>query len=488
MSLIKLKSFKTILVAFIIFFITGYFTRLYALPESTRITDIRFFQSTNEAQIIIDLTLPPEVTAVTKYKDGNLRFTIKKCIFRLNHEQYKLNHPLLEVLDVKETEESDVEVTFKTPAGVRAKTYILPHTDKKNDRIVIFLLESSAEEEQRQMAEEREVNKLKSENIKIVVLDAGHGGDDPGTKCNGIVEKSYALKMAQQIKAYFDRDKRFKAILTRDKDYIIKLEERRKIAERIGADAFVSLHVNFNYNKTIHGIEVYYESHKGAAGEAERIVADQENHDEFADATSNNNSSNPVINTKKLIEMQEAVMYKSSILAQKTEARLSNAVESLISRGVKRAGFKVLHSINIPSILVEFGYISNKNDNEALKNEQNRSKLAYSVYAGIADFLTTKISDGKDDEYKSYRIAEEKRKKAEAIKKAKAAELAKKKAAEKKAAEKKAKATTYTVKAGDTLSKISRKQNVLLSSLLKANSLKEDSIIQVGQTLKIPVK
>ena len=346
-------------------------TSLFA--EEARITDIRFWQSPEEAQVVLDISAPPRVSDVSMLRDGTLYFDISECAFRPGRQRYPLQNPFLEVLTVQQNDDKSARVFFRVPQGVEAKTFVLAKNDRKGDRIVIFLREPQATLMQKRNAELFEVNRLKAGNVRIVVIDPGHGGEDPGTRHNGIIEKNYVMTMGKLVKAYFDRDPRFKAILTRDGDYIIPLERRREIAERLGADAFISLHVNYNSKKIIRGAEVYYESPKGAVGEAERLVAETENQVDFA---GNMNNSTPVISKREIIEKQAITMNKSRQLAEKVEAQLVASVVELTSRGVKRAGFKVLHSMAMPSILVEFGYVSNFNDAEILKNYTARTRLA----------------------------------------------------------------------------------------------------------------
>ncbi len=444
--------------------------------EDSRITDIRFWQSPEEAQVVLDISAPPRATTVSQLRDGTLYFDIENCAFRPGRQRYPLQNPFLEVLTVQQLADHRVRVFFRVPEGVEAKTFVLPVTASKGDRIVIFLREPQAQLIKRRNAELNEVNRLKAENVKIVVLDPGHGGEDPGTRNNGIIEKNYVMTMGKLVKAYFDRDPRFKAVLTRDGDYIIPLQRRREIAEHLGADAFVSLHVNYNSRKVIRGIEVYYESPRGAVGEAERLVAEMENQVDFAGVTANDSSSEV---KREIVERQAAIMNKSRQLAERVEVQLGASVVELPSRGVKRAGFKVLHSMAMPSILVEFGYTSNLQDATILKNYNARTRMAQGIYLGVRDFLLNPIQEGLDTSYLDYIRTAEANKKAlaERQKKAKA-----------KKAESKKNASRYRVKAGDTLSKIAVQHKVPLARLLNLNNIGSKHVIKVGDTILIPAR
>lgn len=445
--------------------------------EPGRITDIRFWQSPEEAQVVMDISIPPKVSSVSRLGDGTLYFDIAACLFRPGEQRYPLNNPFLEVLTVKQLKNNQVRVFFRVPFGVDAKTFVLPANDQKGDRIVIFLREPQASVLKRRSAEISEVNRLKAENVKIVVLDPGHGGEDPGTRNNGIIEKNYVMTMGKLIKAYFDRDPRFKAVLTRDGDYIIPLDRRREIAEQLGADAFISLHVNYNSRKNIRGIEVYYESPKGAVGEAERLVAEKENAVDFSGPAAP--AANLYETKKEIVEKQARAMNMSRQLAEKVELQLGASVVELPSRGVKRAGFKVLHSMAMPSILVEFGYTSNLQDVAVLKDYNSRTRLAQGLYLGVRDFLLNPIEDGYDNSYFEYIKTAEARKKSIAAQK--------KLAAEKKAAARK-KAKKYKVVAGDSLSKIAARHKVPLAAILKLNNFTSKHLIKVGETILIPAK
>ncbi|MFZ2955314.1 MAG: N-acetylmuramoyl-L-alanine amidase [Candidatus Ozemobacteraceae bacterium] len=444
--------------------------------DDRRITDIRFWQSPEEAQIVLDLSWTPKVEPVGTLSDGTLYFDIEGGSFRPGKQNYPLNNPFISSLTVQERANGAVRVYFRVPAGIQFRTFLLPQTPpSKPDRIVIFLAEPAAAQTQRREEERAEITRLKSQNVKIVVLDPGHGGEDPGCRHNNIIEKDYVLSMSKLIKAYFDRDPGYRAVLTRSGDYIVPLQRRSQMAEQMGADAFVSVHVNYNSHRAIRGIEVYYESPKGAVGEAERTIADTENQQDMIGgvaAISHNGQTK-----QEIVEKQAAVMFKSRQFAEKVDARLGQAISALPSRGVKRAGFRVLHSVALPSLLLELGYTSNPTDAWYLKDANGRQRLAQAVYQGIKDFLEGNIQQGYDTTYLAYvrEVEEAKRVRAERIRKVK---------------ERRARLMSGSkmVKAqkGETISGLAARFRVSASDMREMNNFGKKKKFKGGESVRIP--
>lgn len=450
----------------------GIVTGLHA--DELRITDIRFWQSPEEAQIVLDLNGVPRVTPVQSLMDGTIFFDIENVTFRPGRQSYPLNNTFVQTLSVQERVRGGVRVFLKPAAGVINRTFVLPANADKPDRIVVFLGEPAGTAETRRVQEVEEIRRLKSGNIRIVVIDPGHGGEDPGARHNGIIEKDFVLQMGRLVKAYFDRDPRYKAILTRAGDYIIPLERRSQIAARYGADVFVSLHGNYNSKRAIAGIEVYYESPKGASGEAERLLVDAEDRQDVVGGVGATlgGSSKQVI-----LQKQAEVMFLSRQLAEKTARRLGTAVPGLGLRGVKRAGFKVLHSTAMPSVLIELGYMSNPSDASRMRSSDAKTRLGQAVYLGVRDFLEGNIQQGYDAGYLDYvrKVEAEKRARAERIRKER---------------ERRAKALAaskpYTVKKGDTVASVAKKFKVTVAAVRDLNQFGKKRALKAGETIRIP--
>ncbi|MDE2490436.1 MAG: N-acetylmuramoyl-L-alanine amidase, partial [Elusimicrobia bacterium] len=217
---------------------------------------------------------------------------------------------------------------------------------------------------------------------RIVVIDAGHGGKDPGTTgLRGTREKDIALKEALELAKILRERGDFKVVLTRDKDVFVPLSERSKIANDLDADMFVSLHCNASLDHRERGFEVYSISETASDPEAERI-AKAEN------ASLELEGKNPEDETAKLIllAMTKTEMINESAPFAALVARDVSKRVDIPDRGVKHAGFYVLRGTHAPAILVEMAFLSDRKEEAELGSRRFRREMAEGIAAGIADY------------------------------------------------------------------------------------------------------
>ncbi|MBD3161486.1 MAG: hypothetical protein GF346_04695 [Candidatus Eisenbacteria bacterium] len=217
-----------------------------------------------------------------------------------------------------------------------------------------------------------------------ILIDPGHGGRDPGATARGLKEKEIVLDVSRRLEAILDRSPGFEARLTRTEDRFIGLVERRRIAEGYEADAFVSVHANAVRRSQAKGVEVYFLSLGGASDEAAKEIARLEN------------EADPEYVVEEDAELtdipfgfdlrQNDTIVRSSRLAEVTLVALEESNLSA-SRGVKQAGFAVLKSFQVPSVLVEVGFISNPAEARRLKTADHRQRLAETIAEGIVDYF-----------------------------------------------------------------------------------------------------
>lgn len=208
----------------------------------------------------------------------------------------------------------------------------------------------------------------------VIVIDPGHGGVDPGAVgASGVYEKNIALAMGRELKERLDASGRFKVVMTRDRDVFLKLRERVAKARAVDADLFISLHANTHPNPQLSGLSVYTLSEKASDAEAEQL-AESENKADLIAGIDLSNEAPEVANI--LIDLaQRETMNLSANFAGKAVTDLGHEVK-LLNNSHRFAGFAVLKAPDVPSVLVELGYLSNPKEEQLLKTEAFRAKLA----------------------------------------------------------------------------------------------------------------
>jgi N-acetylmuramoyl-L-alanine amidase len=220
----------------------------------------------------------------------------------------------------------------------------------------------------------------------IVMLDAGHGGVDPGaTSVSGAYEKNIVLALARDIKEELDKGGKVNCQLTRDRDIFIPLRDRVAIARAANADLFMSIHADTVADSDIHGLSVYTLSQNASDAEAQAL-ADKENKSDIVAGLDLSNESPEVTNI--LIDLvQRESMNLSASFAHKVITEVEHNTHQLLQNTHRFAGFAVLKAPDVPSVLVESGYLSNERDEQMLRKPEYRAKLAQALARAIESFL-----------------------------------------------------------------------------------------------------
>jgi len=217
--------------------------------------------------------------------------------------------------------------------------------------------------------------------VRRIVLDPGHGGKDPGAMANGLREKDLTLKVARKTAALLKEKYEYEVILTRQKDSSLPLEERTAIANTSKADLFVSIHVNAHPSGRVRGIETFY-LNLATNTEAMRVAA-REN------ATTTHNISDLQDILSEL--MQNSKIEESSVLADYVQNSLVSGLQEnrydTENLGVKQAPFYVLIGAEMPAVLAEISFISNKKDASRLREQEYLNEIAAQIAAGVAGYV-----------------------------------------------------------------------------------------------------
>ncbi|GAA0705661.1 N-acetylmuramoyl-L-alanine amidase [Dokdonella soli] len=358
---------------------------------------------------------------------------------------------LLKNLRAGKQGKNDARVVFDLAEGVHPKSFLLPPADKFGYRLVLDLYPATAKTVPVKSAVEAAPGK--GRNV-IIAIDAGHGGDDPGaTGASGTHEKEITLAVARQLKKQVDRTPGMTAVLTRDSDYFIPLEQRYAKAREAKADLFISIHADAFTSSDARGSSVWVLSPRGATNEASRWLADRENRADLVGGISLDDKDDTL--AKVLLDLsQGATMGASNSVAEQVLAALRKLGPTHRTY-VERANFVVLRSPDVPSILVETAFISNPAEEARLKSPEHREKLASAILDGVSDYFRASPPPGSLFAQGRSREAE------------------------------RAKTQRYVVGRGDTLRKIAARHGMTTAQLRAANEL-ADERVRPGEVLQIP--
>jgi N-acetylmuramoyl-L-alanine amidase len=225
-----------------------------------------------------------------------------------------------------------------------------------------------------------------AQRLVIVALDPGHGGEDPGAiGPSGLYEKHVALAIAMKLRARINAQPGMRAMLTREADYFVPLHERVRKARRVQADLFVSIHADAFLNPQARGASVFALSEGGATSAAARWIANKENASDLVGGVNVKSRDAQVM--RAILDMSTTAQIKDSLRLGRTVLGHLGKVGKLHKPRVEQAGFAVLKAPDIPSILVETGFISNPEEERKLQDESYQNELADALATGIARYF-----------------------------------------------------------------------------------------------------
>src|SRR5207302_724233 len=220
----------------------------------------------------------------------------------------------------------------------------------------------------------------------VVVVDPGHGGEDPGAVGpRGTYEKNVTLAIAKRLVGMLNAQPDMRAILTRDDDYFVPLNVRVQKARRVQADLFISIHADAFTTPTARGSSVFALSEHGATSAAARRQAQRENEADLIGGV-NLNAMEPVL-ARTWPDMSQTAQIRGSLRVGRSVLDGIGAINTLHKGSVEQAGFAVLKAPDIPSILVETAFISNPDEEQRLKDEKYQEKIATSIVDGVKRYF-----------------------------------------------------------------------------------------------------
>ena len=238
---------------------------------------------------------------------------------------------------------------------------------------------------------DRPPEKSKGEKLDIarlvtIVLDPGHGGEDPGAiGRRGTYEKTVTLSIAKRLKAKIDAEPNMRSVLTRDSDFFVPLGQRVQKARRVKADLFISVHADAFIKPTARGSSVFALSENGASSTAARWLASKENAADLIGGV-NIGVKDPYL-ARTLLDLSQTATISDSLKVGKSVLGELGGINTLHKADVEQAGFAVLKAPDIPSILIETAFISNPEEEAKLTDDDYQDKMAEAILRGIKRYF-----------------------------------------------------------------------------------------------------
>lgn len=295
--------------------------------------------------------------------------------------------PYIAGLRVAHNRPGVIRVVLDLKADVKPQIFTLPPISEYGHRLVLDIY--PAVEIDPLAALIQKTTRPQNEKIArlaTIVIDAGHGGEDPGALGrHGSREKDVTLSIARRLKALVDAEPNMRALLTRDGDYYLSLQARVDKAEKVRADLFVSIHADAFVRPHARGSSVFALSERRATSEAARWLASKENEADLIGGVSLKGKDTHVKRT--IMDLLQTATIDYSLRLGSSVLKRLEGVNTLHKPHVEQASFAVLKSPEVPSILVETAFISNPEEERRLNDDAYQDKLARALLEGIRDYL-----------------------------------------------------------------------------------------------------
>ncbi len=412
---------------------------------SAEVRDVRLWRAPDHTRIVFDLSGPAQHSIMSLSDPHRIVLDIRDARLRTDLASLKLADTPISSIRSGVRDGDDLRVVLDVSGQLDPRSFTLGANDQAGERLVLDLYDKRAS-----TAKVKKSVKQSGRRDMIIAIDAGHGGEDPGALGPGRVqEKAVVMAIARELSALFAADTGFKPTLIRSGDYYISLKGRRDLARERQADLFVSIHADAFDRAEAHGASVYALSTGGATSTAAEYLAERENAADLVGGVSLADKDDVLAGV--LADLSMTSTLDTSLKLGDKVLRNLDSISQLHKQRVEQAGFAVLKSPDIPSILVETGFISNPKESSLLATRAYQKQMAVAIHRGIRDWFIAHPPSGT---------------------------LL--------AAQKEQGGQEYIIAQGDTLSGIADRFSVSLADLKSYNSISSSSKILVGQKLTIP--
>ncbi len=445
-----MNMFKAHDVKRLVWFTATILTLFCSSGFGANIDGVRLWRAPDHTRLVFDLSAPAEHTVFSLSNPERLVIDITNFKINADLSELPISDTPIKKLRHGVRNKEDLRVVLDLRTQINPRSFILKKHAGKPDRLVIDLYDSA-----KQTVKTVEAYTQKSEKKRdiVIVLDAGHGGEDPGAiGPNKVREKDVVMKITRQLESMINAEPGYKARLTRTGDYYIPLKKRRNKARKLRADLFISVHADAFTNPKARGASVFALSRRGATSESARFIASRENEADLIGGVGDVKLDKVGHDLAEvLVDLSMTATLANSLDVGDKVLKEMGGVTRLHKRHIEQAGFMVLKSPDVPSILVETGFISNPDEARKLNTAPHRKKIARAIFSGVKKYFYERPPE---DSYIAWQ----------------------------KSGGGKIK---YKIARGDTLSAIAKKYRISVKELKEINKLNSNSI-KVGQTLTIP--
>ena len=384
--------------------------------QQINVNSLRYTTNPNQNQITFEVTSSPQHRVFVMDNPSRLVIDIKNAQLDHSLNQPSVAHPLFTRVRSGIKNDTDLRVVFDLKTPISLKKLILSSDNSDSHRLVIDLLDkdsvATTKNEDKEVAKivaslsvepkmvettavETKAVDTKAVAVKstestranriVIAIDPGHGGDDPGAHGpHGTEEKKVTFAMAKKLEALINAQPGMKAVMVRKGDYYVGLRDRMKIARTAKADLFVSIHADAFQDSEVKGASVYTLSTSGASSEAARWLADSANASDLVGVSLNDKED---VLASVLLDLSQTATQEASVNVANHVLKSFDNISELHKDSVQKAGFLVLKSPDIPSILVETAFISNASEEQNLLSNQYQSKVASAIFKGVLSYF-----------------------------------------------------------------------------------------------------
>jgi N-acetylmuramoyl-L-alanine amidase len=410
------------------------------------INGVRMWRAPDHTRLVFDLSGPVKHEILTLSSPERVVIDISAASLKSSFDSLDFDKTPITKLRSGVRNKKDLRLVLDMNQAIKPRSFLLAASGDLHDRLVVDLYD----QKQKSSPIIISANNSKKRDI-IIAIDAGHGGEDPGALGPGkLREKDVVLKISKKLKDKIDKTAGYSARLIRTGDYYIGLTKRRELARQYQADMFVSIHADAFSDARANGTSVYALSPRGATSASAKFLAQKQNSADLVGGVSLSDKDDVLASV--LFDLSMTASLDASLDVGREVLTQIKQVSRLHKKQVEQAGFAVLKSPDMPSILVETGFISNPQESRRLNSSSYQYKMANAIHVGIERYFSSHPPDGTLIAWQQQNSG---------------------------------KGRQYVVSSGDTLSGIAQRYKVSVTSLKRTNSM-ASSKIRVGQKLKIP--